>query len=209
MFFKKSTFVFICCFICLATFAQKEAKMDSIVKVKEDTLLVKNKNLFGKLFEKKERTYNPLAPSKAAFFSAIFPGMGQAYNKKYWKTPIVWAGLAIPTYYYLQNNEDYKRVRNEFRLRSLGLSKQETSGSGIATLSDQSLERFQTQLKENRELSLLSFVIVYVLQIAEASVNAHLLQFETNDNLSVKPIVIPDPLQFDAPVVGLTLKYNF
>ena len=157
----------------------------------------------GRILEKREREYNALAPSRAAFYSAIFPGMGQAYNRKYWKTPIVWAGLAIPTYYYLQNNEDYKRFRTAFRQRKAGLPDEFTN------LSEETLERAQDQLRENRELSILSFVIVYVLQIVEASVNAHLLQFETNDNLTVESTVIPSPIRFDAPVVGLTLKYNF
>ena len=198
-----------CCFTCLATLGQKEAKTRSNITIKQETPLLKQKSLLGRVFTKRERKYNPLAPSKAAFFSTVVPGMGQVYNRKYWKTPIVWASLAIPTYYYLQNNKDYKRVRKEFRLRNLGLKQQETGGFGFSTLSDQTLERAQSQLKENRELSLLSFVIVYVLQIAEASVNAHLLQFETNDNLSVKPTVMPNSLQFDAPIVGLTLNYNF
>ncbi|MFT6065682.1 MAG: hypothetical protein ACJAQX_001556, partial [Polaribacter sp.] len=60
--------------------------------------------------------YQPLAPSKAAFYSAIFPGMGQIYNKKYWKAPIVWGALAIPAYYYQINNNDYKRFRTAYRL---------------------------------------------------------------------------------------------
>ena len=203
MFFKKNTFFFIFFFIFLSTFGQEEVEQDSIINIEQDTLLIKKKNFLGRILEKREREYNPLAPSRAAFYSAIFPGMGQAYNRKYWKTPIVWAGLAIPTYYYLQNNEDYKRFRTAFRQRKAGLPDEFTN------LSEETLERAQDQLRENRELSILSFVIVYVLQIVEASVNAHLLQFETNDNLTVESTVIPSPIRFDAPVVGLTLKYNF
>ena len=48
--------------------------------------------------------YNPLAPAKAAFYSAILPGLGQVYNKKYWKIPIVYAGIGISIYFYVQNN---------------------------------------------------------------------------------------------------------
>ena len=55
------------------------------------------------------KIYNPLSPSKAAFFSAVFPGGGQAYNKKYWKIPLAWAAVGIPTYFYLNNNSEYKR----------------------------------------------------------------------------------------------------
>jgi hypothetical protein len=52
-------------------------------------------------------------------------------------------------------------------------------------------------------------VILYVLQIVEASVNAHLLQFNTDDNLSVSPTFIQDPILYDAPKVGFSLKYTF
>ena len=64
-------------------------------------------------------------------------------------------------------------------------------------------------MSENRDFSLLSGIILYILQIVEASVNAHLLQFDTNDNLSLKPTFIADPIQFDTPAVGLKFKYTF
>ena len=62
---------------------------------------------------------------------------------------------------------------------------------------------------ENRDLSLMWGVILYVLQIIEASVNAHLLQFNTDDNLSFRPTFINNPVVFNAPKVGFTLKYTF
>ena len=65
--------------------------------------------------------YNPLSPSKAAFYSAVFPGGGQAYNKKYWKVPLAWAAVGIPTYFYLNNNSEYKRYRKAYKLRKTGL----------------------------------------------------------------------------------------
>lgn len=208
MFFKKHTFVFIFSCIYFATFAQKEVAKDSVINLEKDSITLNNLPVSNEFYEKQKREYNPLAPSRAAFYSAIFPGMGQVYNKKYWKTPIVWAGLAIPMYFYLQNNEDYKDIRTAYRQRRAGLP-DEFDGSRGVELSEETLERAQEQLRENRELSILSFVIVYVLQIVEASVNAHLLQFETNDNLTVESTVMPSPIRFDAPVVGLTLKYNF
>jgi len=58
-------------------------------------------------------------------------------------------------------------------------------------------------------MSLLTGVIIYILQIVEASVNAHLLQFNTDDNLSFKPVLIMDPIRIETPTVGLTIKYNF
>lgn len=173
-----------------------------------DSIKIKDFKVEGKLFVA-EGEYKPLAPAKAAFYSAILPGLGQIYNKKYWKAPIVWGAMAIPTYYYIQNNSDYKRYRVAYKLRKTGFQDEFTDDNGVSTVSLETLERAQTQLRENRDLSLLSGVILYVLQIVEASVNAHLLQFNTDDNLSFKPTIVQDPIKFDAPKVGLTIKYTF
>lgn len=156
----------------------------------------------------KEYIFDPLAPSKAAFYSAIFPGMGQIYNKKYWKAPIVWGALALPVYYYQINNSDYKRYRTAYKLRKNGLP-DEFIVDGVEIVSTQTLETAQEQLRENRDMSLLTGVILYILQIVEASVNAHLIQFNTDDNLTVKPQLIFDPIRIETPSIGLTFKYNF
>ena len=153
--------------------------------------------------------FNPLAPSKAAFYSAVFPGMGQIYNKKYWKAPIVWAGMATSTSIYLFNNNEYKRYRRAFRQRESGLQDEFTLDNGTEVISRNGLISAQRTLRNNRDLSLLATVLVYVLQIVEASVNAHLLQFDTSDQLSVKPVMISDPIRVEAPSKGLRLHYSF
>lgn len=193
---KNILFLFIVC-IAASIFAQKDSTAVKVKDIKID----------GKL-KIVENDYDPLRPSKAAFYSAIFPGLGQIYNKKYWKAPIVWGALAIPTYYYQINNSDYKRYRNAYRLRKAGLQ-DEFTVNGVEVISTTTLETAQEQLSENRDFSLLSGIILYILQIVEASVNAHLLQFNTNDNLTLKPTFIADPIQFDTPAVGLKFKYTF
>ena len=200
MIYKKIIFVFILVFISLNTFSQK------------DSIVVKDVKIKGKI-KTTQGIYNPLSPSKAAFYSAIFPGMGQVYNKKYWKAPIVWGALAIPTYYYQINNSEYKRFRTAFKLRKAGLQDEFTvinsDGTTSVTVSEETLETAQKQLRQNRDLSLLSGIIIYVLQIVEASVNAHLIQFNTDDNLSFKPTLIMDPIRIQTPSVGLNIKYTF
>lgn len=188
-------------FISGFIFAQNDSLTTQLFQ-KSDTLQISKKKI------KLSPIYNPLAPSKAAFYSAIFPGMGQIYNKKYWKAPIVWGALALPVYYYQINNNDYKRYRNAYRLRKNGLVDEFTVG-GIELVSMQTLETAQKQLRENRDMSLLTGVILYILQIVEASVNAHLMQFNTDDNLTIKPQLIFDPIQIETPSIGLTFKYNF
>ena len=196
MFFKKIILVLFIAFFSANLFAQK------------DSTNVKIKNIKGKI-QKTQGVYNPLSPSKAAFYSAIFPGMGQIYNKKYWKAPIVWGALAVPTYYYQINNSDYKRYRRAYKLRKNGLQDEFTLDDGSTSVSLETLETAQKQLRENRDMSLLTGVIIYILQIVESSVNAHLLQFNTDDNLSFKPVLMMDPIRIERPTVGLTIKYNF
>lgn len=197
MFLKKIILVFSFALFSATFFGQK------------DSVNVKNLKIKGNIKVEKGGVYDALAPSKAAFYSAIFPGMGQVYNKKYWKAPIVWGAMGTSIYYYLDNNKEYKRYRSAYKLRKIGLQDEFTQDDGTEIISLETLERAQDQLKENRDMSLLTTVILYVLQIVEASVNAHLLQFNTDDNLSFKPTFVTDPMYIDAPKVGLTIKYNF
>ena len=60
---------------------------------------------------------DPNRPARAAFYSALVPGLGQAYNKKYWKIPIVYAGLGAGLYYYTFNQNKYHEYRDEYKRR--------------------------------------------------------------------------------------------
>ena len=197
---KKILFSILVLFITNCLYSQK------------DTTTVKEKNMLAQA-ELPQGVYNPLSPSKAAFYSAILPGMGQIYNKKYWKAPIVWGALAGTTYLYIDNNSIYKRYRTAFKLRKAGLQDEFTlidaAGNTTVLISEAGLENAQKQLRENRDLALLSSVLVYVLQIVEASVNAHLLQFNTDDILTFRPALMPDNMNLANTVVGFHLKYKF
>jgi len=155
------------------------------------------------------RIYNPLSPSKAAFFSAVFPGGGQIYNKKYWKVPLALAAVGIPTYFYLDNNSEYKRYRTAYKQRKIGERDEFTLDDGTELISLTGLERAQKTLRGNRDLSLLVVLLGYVLQVVEASVNAHLLQFDASANISINPSILTNPINFEAPSVGFSFKYTF
>tara|TARA_R110000787_G_scaffold19150_5_gene57876 strand:- start:9729 stop:10313 length:585 start_codon:yes stop_codon:yes gene_type:complete len=183
-------------FFLLSSFYCFSQKDTTKVKVKKEVL-------------SSNRIYNPLSPSKAAFYSAIFPGGGQIYNKKYWKAPLAWAAVGIPTYFYLDNNSEYKRYRRAFKQRKAGLQDEFTLDDGSEIISIEGLESAQKTLRGNRDLSLLVAILGYVLQIVEASVNAHLLQFDATDNLSMNPTMMHNPIRIEAPSVGFSLTYNF
>ena len=86
-------------FFTLCLFSQNAFSQEEVKLVVQDSV-------------KNEKT-NVLAPSKAAFYSAVLPGLGQAYNKKYWKIPIVYIGLGTGIYFYADNNKKYHRFRDE------------------------------------------------------------------------------------------------
>lgn len=126
--------------------------------------------------------HDPLRPAKAAFYSAIVPGLGQAYNNKYWKIPLVYAAIGTTMYFYIDNNNLYNTYREAYRLRLIGQIDQFNE-----QLTDQNLIDAQKLFRKNRDLSLLFVVGAYILNIVDANVDAHLSQFSVSENLSFKP----------------------
>ncbi|MGV6845073.1 MAG: DUF5683 domain-containing protein [Lutibacter sp.] len=156
----------------------------------------------------KNLSYNPLSPAKAAFYSAILPGLGQAYNKKYWKIPFVYAALGSGIYFYSANNTNFKRVRTAYKLRLAEKPDEFDGTNGNPYLSESALVAAQKSYKKDRDLSLLVTVGLYVLQIVEASTNAHLLQYNVDNKLTFKPKLIKD-ISTNKTIVGAQFKIDF
>ena len=152
--------------------------------------------------------YNPLAPSKAAFYSAILPGLGQAYNKKYWKIPFVYAALGSGVYFYSTNNNNYNRARTAYKLRKNGKPDEFDGLNGNPFLSEDALISAQKGYKKDKDLSLLVTVGLYVLQIIEASTNAHLLQHNVDNSLTINPKLIKNTTTNRA-IVGAQINFKF
>jgi len=141
--------------------------------------------------------YNPLAPAKAAFYSAVLPGLGQAYNKRYWKIPIVYAGIGTSIYFHLENKKDYKRFRDIYKRRLEGYKDDEYYGDGeTPRISNQRLQDAQRTAQRNKDLSIAVAVGFYLLNIIDANVDAHLKQFNISEDLSLRPKFEIDPIQF-------------
>lgn len=118
------------------------------------------------------------SPKKAAIYSAVIPGAGQIYTKKYWKVPIIYGGLVTSAYFINDNNNQY----NEYR--DAALLSYETGEDQLGyTYSE--LIILKDHYKRNREISYFSFVGVYILNIIDASVNAHLFHFDVSDDISL------------------------
>lgn len=165
----KSIYIAIAVFLLGTTslLAQNELKVTDVVVAKDSSKTTK---------------INPLAPSKAAFYSAILPGLGQAYNKKYWKIPIVYGAMGTSIYSYVWNNKKYHEYRDAYKRRLLGYT-----DDNFQYLDDSRLISAQKFHQKNRDLSMLVTAGIYILNIVDANIDAHLMQFNVNENLTIKP----------------------
>lgn len=152
--------------------------------------------------------FDPLSPATAAFYSAILPGLGQAYNKKYWKIPIVYGALGTGVYFYVFNSKNYNRARDAYKLRLGGKEDEFNGEDGNPFLSTDSLVSIQKSYKRDKDLSVLVLIGLYVLQIIEANTNAHLLQHNVDNNLSINPKIFKNPGS-NRSIVGASIHYNF
>jgi len=210
---KPYLFCVIFCLFCAIGFAQTDddavKTTDSAKSSKKLPKSLKQKKrdkpvIIDSTVVKKTKAYDPLAPSKAAFYSAILPGLGQAYNGKYWKIPIVYAALGTGIYFYVDNNNQYKRVRDAYKRRLAGFSDDEFQDR----ITDDGLQEAQKNYRRNKELSLLVTIGMYALNIIDANVDAHLLQYNINDDLSLKPHYQIEEID-NVGRVGLTLNFQF
>lgn len=178
---NKLLYILLC--IGYSVFAQTS---DTLQVKKELPIVIKDSILA-------QNEYDPLAPSKAAFFSAVVPGLGQAYNKKYWKIPIIYAGIGTGIYFYNQNTQDYNRFRDAYKRRLAGFEDDEFQG-----ISDDRLIDAQRTASRNRDVSIIVSVAFYLLNIIDANVDAHLRQYNISDDLSLLPNVNMDSLDKQA-----------
>ncbi len=146
------------------------------------------------------------SPRKATLYSTMLPGLGQAYNKKYWKIPIVYAGFGAMTYFFTSNNSRYNKFKKALILRSDG---DESTVDEYAKQypNQQSLIDYKDYYRRNRDLSVIGFALFYVLNIVDANVDANLFYFDVSDDLSFQ--VSPTLLQGASFASGLSLKIKF
>ena len=146
---------------------------------------------------------DPLTPSKAAFYSAIIPGLGQAFLGKVWKVPIIYAAIGASLYYYDVNNKEMNSYRTAYKRRLNGFFDDEYLETEIPITTDQLLLGMEFH-KNYRDIAIILAAASYMLNILEANVSAHLLQFNVNDDLSVTPNII-----VDKEITGLQLAVKF
>lgn len=148
---------------------------------------------------------DPMRPAKASFYSAILPGLGQVYNKKYWKLPLVYGAIGTSIYCYADSRKQFNSYRNEYKNR---LSGTQSNSEYLANLSKAQLISAQKQFQRNSDLSALFIVGFYALNIIDANIDAALSQFNVGNQLSLKPIINTNPLTLKNDP-GLSCVYKF
>ena len=177
------------------------AQQDTIPR--QDTIIQK---------ENKVDTSHVHSPKKAALYSALLPGLGQAYNQKYWKIPIVYAGFGTLVYFINQNNTEYNKFKDAYAFVIA-----EEEGDPPNEYVDRyerntdKLRKIKDYYRRNLELSYILTGTLYLLNILDATVDAHFFHFNVDEDLSLKvaPYMKPrgtNPVFSDK---GITLTLNF
>ena len=162
------------------------------------------------------------SPRKAAIYSAILPGLGQAYNKKYWKIPLVYIGFGAIGYFIDWNNDNYQLMLKGYRhwtdgndettgyleIESISKMKYDINDPKDYEHVKTGLQKQQDYYRRNRDLLIISFVGFYGLNIIDASVDAHLFNFDIGDDLTFKWEPSMQNVN-DNLVYCFNLKFNF
>lgn len=146
------------------------------------------------------------SPKKAAIMSAILPGLGQCYNKKYWKLGIIYPVMGGVVYGFAWNQKYFAYYRDALRVRYDGDS---TTIDPLAIYSDDRVVTMKNYYQRYRDLCVIGFAAVYLLQVIDAAVDAHLFYFDVGPDLSMNwyPDFTPAPTGVNCSVkVGLTFR---
>ena len=144
------------------------------------------------------------SPHKATMYSALIPGLGQAYNKKYWKLPVIYGLTGIFIYSFDYNNNQYNKFTNAYIDMKSGKIDSFEGYSNPETIND-----IRDNFKRNRDLNVISLAAIYLLNVLDAAVDAHLMDYDISDDLSLKlqPSLINTYSNQNA--IGFSLSLNF
>ncbi len=203
---------FLACFLFLATVTMHLAAQDTIPDIAADTLQMKGKSAFH-LFPQEH------SPKAAGIASAIIPGLGQAYNKKYWKIPIIYAGLATAGYFIYYNYTIYTNFQEAYRLRGDGDTATNLSSFDVWYITStetiyldgyesSQLSELSNIYRRNGDLSVIIAAGIYALNIIDAVVDAHLFEFDVSDDLSLNIQPFYNPAFRNPAKGGLTMTFT-
>lgn len=181
-----------------------------------DSVLVKTDNRKQKKIAEADTTGKDSArlaleklPRQAARSSAILPGLGQIRNKRWWKLPLIYGGLAAFVVSYQDNNKQYHVFLKEVQYRLANNMTPENPD--YAGYSFEGLVRIKDNFRRNKELSIIGGLVVYAVNIVDAYVDAKFFRFDISENLTlqVRPgLQNPASLNAFRPAPALTIKLS-
>lgn len=164
----------------------------SIAFSQEDTSGVENTQITLDSLKNDTPKKDTHSVKKAVIFSAVLPGLGQAYNRKWWKIPIFYAGLGTLGYFAYTNHVQHTALVNEY------INRQDNPSYIIPdeyqNLDDQALITQHRSYQDNRDLMILGFIAVYAVNLIDAAVDAHFFYYDISDDLSLNwsPLLTPN-----------------
>jgi hypothetical protein len=214
---RQAFFIFFFAGFLFALQANAQQKDSAKAKQLSDSVLEKNDKIYSgdgmsqaakdSIEKKRKQSYH-----RATIYSAILPGAGQVYNKKYWKVPIVYAAIGIPAYAFFFNKSWYNKCQYALVV-TINNSPQDSVDAVAPELlpfvkagDTNDLITYRDSYRKNQDYSVLFFLLFYGLNIVDATVDAHLKDFNVSSDLSfkVKPMLIPGA----TPIAGITLAFD-
>lgn len=192
-----------CCALSTSRGQEILSKKDSLPDLKADTLITNN--------GRQEITIETYAarfnPRKAILYSAVLPGLGQVYNKKYWKLPIVYSGFFGLVYAVTFYNSKATLYRNDL----FDLLNGETSAPNRSPLGFQEpqLRSLIDRSERERDFFMILSGFFYLLQMVDAHVDAHLKEFELNPKLKVRIEPLMERSYYTGTSTGIAIKFRF
>ncbi len=140
-------------------------------------------------------------PKKAGLYSAIVPGLGQLYNRQYWKIPVVYLGVAVAGYYFVDNLNQYQSYRKAYIGR---INNPYPTDKYVGLYNTGELQQLQNDYSKYLDMTALFSVIGYALQVMDAVTAAHLKNFDISRDISMRMVPVATPNG-----AGLGLVMNF
>ncbi|WP_121355195.1 DUF5683 domain-containing protein [Flavisolibacter nicotianae] len=193
---KRAFYTVLCCLVCAACFAQTDTTKRP---VPVDTLVKNAPPLSNKA--KADSLRKKFSPRKATIRSALIPGWGQAYNKKYWKIPLVYGALGTTAAVFIYNLKTYRELRFAYQAKyKAALPAYDPTKPGpfrdstdywlikpiYLNYDANSLRLYRDEFRSNIDYSVLFFLVFWGLNVVDATVDAHLKLFDVNPDLSFK-----------------------
>ncbi len=213
--YLRSLFILFCCcgFVVLSLQCSGQLRADT---TRQSRIIIHRDSISGKVINSdgrggvvnedsiesamKPHPFQP-NPKKAGLYSTIVPGLGQFYNRQYWKIPIVYVGLATVGYFFVKNLNDYQ----DYRIAYIGrINNPYPTDKYVNIYSTSQLQQLQNDYNKYLDMTVLFGTIGYAMQVVDAITGAHLKNFDISRDISlhVKPVPVLNG-------VGIGLVFNY